>query len=113
MIMELSQDTEITIGKLGTLLFKKGTYIYVGSAPSEKRLERHLKKEKKLFWHIDYFLKKAHIKKIYIVKGEKECEVAQKIDLPYIKGFGCSDCKCPSHLFYGELPDFFDVTQYY
>ncbi|MBU7009715.1 MAG: GIY-YIG nuclease family protein [Theionarchaea archaeon] len=112
LMMELSQDKKITVGKLGTILFKKGTYIYVGSAPSEKRLQRHLRKEKKIFWHIDYFLQEAQIKEICIVDGE-ECEVADKIDLPFIKRFGCSDCKCPSHLFYGELPDFFDKRTYY
>lgn len=110
--MELSHDTEIEVGKLGSILFKKGTYIYVGSAPSEKRLERHLREDKKLHWHIDYLLEKALTTKIYIVKG-KECEVAQKIDLPCIKGFGCSDCRCDSHLFYGELPASFEVKQYY
>lgn len=112
LIMELSQDAQIEVGKLGTIPFKRGTYIYVGSAPSEKRLERHLRKDKKMRWHIDYFLEKAEIKRIYIVEG-KECETAQKVGLPCIKGFGCSDCRCLSHLFYGELPDTFGGKQYY
>ncbi len=85
----------------------------MGSAPSPKRLERHLRTEKKLFWHIDYFLEKAHIRKIYIAEGEKECKVAQKMNLPGVKGFGCSDCKCPSHLFYGEIPETEGMVQYY
>lgn len=112
LIMELLNDTQIVVGKLGVILFKKGTYIYVGSAPSEKRLERHLRKNKKLFWHIDYFLEKAHITSIYKVEG-RECDVAQNIDLPCIKGFGCSDCTCLSHLFYGDLPESIKVEQYY
>ncbi len=112
LVMELSHDAEIMVGKQGIIPFKKGSYIYVGSAPSEKRLERHLRKNKKLFWHIDYFLEKARITNIYIAKG-KECDVAQKIDLPFIKGFGCSDCTCVSHLFYGDLPESIDVNQYY
>ena len=99
--MDLQHDADIIIGKLGTILFKKGTYVYVGSAPTEKRLERHLRKEKKFHWHIDYFLEEAEIKEIYIVENG-ECETAQNINLPYIKGFGCSDCRCPSHLFYGD-----------
>ena len=111
LVMELFKDTEIEVGKLGTILFRRGTYTYVGSAPSEKRLERHLKKEKKFHWHIDYFLEKARIKRIYIVKG-KECEVSKKIDLPYVKGFGCSDCDCFSHLFYGESAEISDMEKY-
>jgi Uri superfamily endonuclease len=110
LVAELAQDTDITVGKLGKIQFKKGRYLYVGSAPSEHRLKRHLRKDKKLFWHIDYFLEKAEIKKIFIVEG-KECEVARKMDLPYIKGFGCSDCRCPSHLFYGDIPEM--GKQYY
>lgn len=102
LIAQLPEDTEITVGKLGPLRFTKGFYTYVGSAPSEKRLERHLRKEKKTFWHIDYLLEKAHVTRICLVEGE-ECEVARRINLPYVKGFGCSDCTCPSHLFYGEV----------
>jgi Uri superfamily endonuclease len=114
LIMELPKDTHIAVGRLGTILFEKGKYIYVGSAPSEKRLERHIRTEKKRFWHIDYFLEKAEIRKIYITE-EKECDIARSIDLPFIKGFGCSDCRCPSHLFYGDLPESTDTqyTQYY
>lgn len=103
LVMELPQDTEIAVGKLGNVFFKKGPYVYVGSAPSEKRLERHLRKEKKKFWHIDYFLEKTEIKAIFVVEGWKECEVAHSIHLPYVKGFGCSDCRCVSHLFYGQI----------
>jgi Uri superfamily endonuclease len=112
LVLNLARNTEITIGKLGVIDFKKGTYLYIGSAPSEKRLERHLRTKKKIHWHIDFFLEKAEIKEIYITQ-RKECDVAQTIDLPYIKGFGCSDCSCPSHLFYGELPKSKDMEKYY
>jgi endonuclease-3 len=113
LVMELSRDTQIRVGKLGSIDFKKGLYNYVGSAPSEKRLERHLRKEKKTHWHIDYFLEEARIRKIYITRERTECEVARDIDLPYIKGFGCSDCDCPSHLFYGILVRTPDLEEYY
>ncbi|MGC1119661.1 MAG: GIY-YIG nuclease family protein [Candidatus Methanofastidiosia archaeon] len=113
LVMELLQDTQIRVGKLGSINFKKGLYNYVGSAPSEKRLERHLRKEKKTHWHIDYFLKEARIKGIFITRERRECEVAGDIDLPHIKGFGCSDCDCPSHLFYGTLVRTPDLEKYY
>ncbi len=105
-VMELLEDATIEVGRLGNIFFKKGFYVYVGSAPSEKRLERHLRKEKKKFWHIDYFLEKAEIRRIYI-SGKKECEVARSINLPYVDGFGSSDCGCPSHLFYVSNMDEF------
>jgi len=68
----------------------------------KKRLERHLRKEKKLHWHIDYLLRESEIEEIFLSERE-ECEVA-KAFLPfgYVPGFGCSDCLCRSHLFYSE-----------
>jgi sugar fermentation stimulation protein A len=110
--MDLPQDATIQIGNLGTITFEKGTYLYVGSAPSENRLKRHLRKEKKIHWHIDYFLQKASVKKIYI-SDEKECDLAHHVTLPCIPGFGCSDCHCPSHLFHGDLSATASLEQYY
>ena len=108
----LEKDTEIRVGKLGVISFEGGNYIYVGSAPTEKRVARHLRKDKKLHWHIDYFLENANIEKIYIVEGE-ECEFVEKIKLPFIDGFGSSDCTCPSHLFFGDLEIKSGMKEYY
>lgn len=48
--LNLEQDKWITVGKLGTFLFEKGTYIYVGSAKRniKARIMRHLSKVKKI-----------------------------------------------------------------
>jgi len=68
----------------------------------KKRLERHLRKEKKLHWHIDYLLRESEIEEIFLSERE-ECEVAKAFLLfDSIPGFGCSDCSCRSHLFYSE-----------
>ena len=89
--------------------FKKGNYIYIGSAKGclESRLKRHLKKEKKIFWHIDYLLegKKAKISQIWVIPKSIECETAgifnKELTCKIVKkGFGSSDCKCITHLFY-------------
>ena len=55
LIIQVADQCAITIGALGELIFKKGFYAYVGSAQSNfnQRIKRHLRKEKKLFWHID------------------------------------------------------------
>ena len=106
LIIKLPKPQKIKIGKLGIIAFRKGCYIYVGSAPSYKgyytpRIERHFRKKKKLFWDIDYLLKKA---KIIDVKYSRlsECAAAKKLAKKYesVKGFGCSDCSCGSHLFH-------------
>ena len=51
-------DAEVRVGALGTLHFARGLYAYVGSAQNglEKRIERHFRKEKLRFWHVDYLL---------------------------------------------------------
>lgn len=59
LIINIKKDTEIKIGKkLGFINFKKGCYVYVGSAMNclESRVKRHLSDNKKKHWHIDYLL---------------------------------------------------------
>ena len=54
--IEAGRNFKTRVGKLGSLYFKKGYYLYVGSAKRglEARIKRHLRKDKKIFWHIDY-----------------------------------------------------------
>jgi len=110
LIIQLDVAIQIRIGALGNMSFPAGMYAYVGSAQNnlELRVRRHLRKEKKLFWHIDYLLadKAAKVTQVYYVFGDKDCEchiaslIAKKAMA--IPGFGCSDCNCSSHLFYAE-----------
>ncbi len=108
LLIELKKKKKIKIGALGKLKFRKGFYTYIGSAMNnlEKRVARHLRKNKKLHWHIDYFLQKAEIEEVYLRESNKreECKIAREFSLkfPSVKNFGCSDCKCESHLFYAE-----------
>ena len=106
--IRLNKDASIKVGALGNVHFKKGNYVYVGSAQRnlEKRVERHLQSEKKLFWHIDYFLcdERAKIKEVVVRQAGKpaECELAQELlrQGEPVYNFGCSDCQCQSHLFW-------------
>ena len=106
LIINLEETTEIKIGrKLGMIEFEKGTYVYVGSAMNslESRLKRHLSNEKKLHWHIDYFLKESEISDIIYNESKKvECDISQYLSTKTssIKDFGSSDCECESHLYY-------------
>ena len=61
LLIELKDKETIQIGKLGKIDFMKGFYVYIGSAINglEQRINRHLRKEKKLHWHIDFLLKSA------------------------------------------------------
>ena len=108
LIIHVKRKSEIKIGKkLGLIEFKKGIYVYIGSAMNslESRLNRHLSDEKKLHWHIDYLLKNENAKIldiIYNIDKKVECDISQYISqkTTSIKDFGCSDCDCESHLYY-------------
>ena len=96
----------IHIGALGPIHFSPGIYVYVGSAKRElnARIARHLRKEKKLHWHIDYLLATSGVKIVEVKKyfNKKECELSKEIEAKAdssVKHFGCSDCHCESHLF--------------
>lgn len=116
LIIELKDNITIQIGKIGNLLFKKGFYAYIGSALNglEQRINRHLKAEKKIRWHIDYLLQHGIIIKIFYKENNKkeECNIAKKFEekLLSISGFGCSDCKCHSHLFHGNLKEILNIV---
>ena len=125
LIIELKNNQKIQIGKLGKILFKKGFYVYIGSSMNnlEKRISRHLSKDKKIHWHIDYLLKKAEIFESYLKENniKEECKLANiflKEKLEKVVGFGCTDCNCKSHLFYGRknvilsLISKFDMIKY-
>jgi len=107
LLVELKNDTTINIGKLGKKQFNKGYYAYVGSALNglEQRIERHLQSQKKMHWHIDSLLRHAKIINIFYKENKirEECNIAKTLDkkLLSVPDFGCSDCTCKSHLFYG------------
>jgi len=106
-IIHLIRNTTIEVGKKGNITFNRGYYVYIGSALNslESRLKRHLSSNKKLFWHIDYLLASSNAKIIDIVfavdDGKWECHLALEIAKKgvEIRAFGCSDCKCSSHLY--------------
>jgi len=70
-------------------------------------LRKHLRKDKKTYWHIDYLLKseKVQILQIWVIDKSIECKTAgifNRNSLSEIvkKDFGSSDCNCLTHLFY-------------
>ena len=107
LIIQVDENVDVNVGALGKLTFEKGLYAYVGSAQAnlEQRIKRHLGKEKRLFWHIDYLLNDsaARIVKVLYKQADKteECDLAEVIGKrgEPIEDFGCSDCSCKSHLF--------------
>ncbi len=109
LVIAVERPVEIEVGRLCAVGFAAGTYAYVGSARGpggiEARVGRHLRRRKKLHWHIDYLLShpEAQVKGIYVLETEEavECMVAKGLAeaCEVIPGFGSSDCRCPGHLF--------------
>ena len=104
-MIELDEDKNLKIGSRLEIDFKKGYYVYIGSAMNnlESRVKRHLSSKKKLHWHIDYLLKYSQITEvIYNLDKKVECNLSRELMMnnEYVQDFGCSDCGCESHLYY-------------
>jgi len=108
LLIRLPEDETLTTGRLGPVHFLRGHYAYVGSALGglQPRLDRHLRTGKKLHWHIDYLLEKARVEEIVTCHTAErmECAIARSLGEQFelIPGFGSSDCRCRSHLFYSD-----------
>lgn len=102
---------EIEVGKKGVLVFPTGFHIYAGSALGSgglKRVGRHVSfsryKNRPPRWHVDYLHLNSSFRLVSAVcaltSAKLECELARRIGGDFVSGFGCTDCKCGSHLFY-------------
>jgi len=96
----------VDVGGLGKVLFRKGYYVYAGSARLNltKRIERHLRRRKQFHWHIDYLRDRAESCRALPVRSSQDLEhdlartLGNLADWT-IPRFGSSDCTCPTHLF--------------
>jgi Uri superfamily endonuclease len=109
LVIQMVQDTDLQVGRLGVVAFPKGYYCYVGSARGpggwRARLARHLRQRKKPHWHIDYLLRQALVVETWSAPcaARLECTWGRALlQLPGttvpVRGFGSSDCRCPAHL---------------
>ena len=107
LVIALGSDTDLEVGALGTLHFDAGTYCYVGSAMGglDQRVSRHISRDKKVRWHIDRLTMAADSVEAYESYPDyvPECTLARMAAEcgmePSHRGFGCSDCRCETHLF--------------
>jgi len=101
----------VQVGALGELAFQAGWHIYIGSALGSGglcRLERHISlarlRNKRPKWHVDYLLTNPEFTLVYAIsagtKNRLECHLAHALGGNSVPGFGCSDCRCTSHLVY-------------
>jgi len=116
LIIRIKHPVSIQIKSLGEITFESGWWVYVGSAMGtgstslENRLNRHFRKEKTIYWHIDYLLA-ANTELAEAIWAESsepiECSLAQFLSanddfVPGPKRFGSSDCHsgCVAHIYF-------------
>ncbi|MGD9379141.1 MAG: GIY-YIG nuclease family protein [candidate division WOR-3 bacterium] len=103
----LPKPRVIRIGKLGSFHFPGGYYVYVGSAKKNfhQRIDRHLRKKKRAYWHIDHLLRFGRVTTVWSCPLSEEQTAAiltKKMDSP-VPRFGASDKRSKSHLFNGKV----------
>ncbi len=111
--MQCKDVSYATFGKLGRARLRKGHYLYTGSALGrgavslEGRLERHMRRQKRLRWHVDYLTSCPDCDvtgAVYVISDDHlECKVnssiSKELDVsPVMLKIGASDCKCNGHL---------------
>lgn len=113
LVLYLPQPSRIAVGSLGAIDFASGYYSYTGSAMGPgglKRVDRHIlvlegtKTTRR--WHIDYLLPSTSLLEAFTTRTtlDLECSIARAIGkrLQAVPCFGCSDCRCNSHLHFAQ-----------
>jgi Uri superfamily endonuclease len=116
--------SSIRVGALGTISFSDGWHVYTGSAQGPggmSRVRRHVGYAehglKKPRWHVDYLLGSTRFRLVYavcgITAGRMECSLSTLIlnsAIRPVSRFGCSDCRCSSHLGYFSTDPLMEVV---
>ncbi len=107
LLLHLASAKEVLVGRLGEWTAVPGWYVYVGSAMRtlSHRINRHLRRRKKMHWHIDYLRAAADKVIAYPIRSSRreECDIAARMSELLSSGpagFGSSDCDCASHLYH-------------
>ena len=111
LIFKTQRNKRLIIGKLGTLTLQPGYFVYVGSAFGPGGLKARIGHHRKTFsrphWHIDYlseYLSPAEVWYTYDATHREDhwSQVLANVrgaSIP-LPGFGSSDCRCISHLYF-------------
>lgn len=105
-VLQMEEDSTITVGSLGDIRFPKGYYVYVGSARKnlDQWIAHHKALRKRRHWHMDYLRNACRFTGAIPIRTKEDLEHKLAETLSgiadwTIPGFGCTDCSCKSHLF--------------
>jgi len=111
LVLSATTGGSVRIGRLGKLRLQPGFYVYVGSALGpggvRARLAHHMKPSSRPHWHIDYLRKHTVLEEVWYCHGRTPREhrwarclgTLPGASIP-LAGFGASDCRCDSHLYF-------------
>ncbi|MCD6502712.1 MAG: DUF123 domain-containing protein [Thermoplasmata archaeon] len=108
LILRVTKSRRVNVGSLGYVTLTPGYYFYVGSGKRgvNHRIRRHFARKKKPHWHIDYVTTASDVYPIgylYVpLFVEEDLARCLSRNLSFLKGFGCSDSRAPSHMFYSD-----------
>lgn len=112
LLYSCKKHARVNVGRLGSVRLQPGSYVYVGSALGPgglpARIAHHRTATSAPHWHIDYLRPHARLEQIWFSYGperrEHEWAAAMQAVLggEPVPGFGSSDCRCHSHLFFFE-----------
>jgi Uri superfamily endonuclease len=116
LVLRCATSRAVRIGRLGSIRLPPGWYVYVGSAfgPGglRARIGHHRKRAAHPHWHIDYLRRYTRLESVWYCCGvRREHEWAARIGaMPgaaiVLRGFGSSDCRCATHLYwFAESPN--------
>ncbi len=122
LILRSQGSHAIQVGRFARIQIEFGYYLYVGSAfgPGgvKARVSRHCRKEKPKRWHIDYVRESMQPVEAWYSHAKQRLEhrwariLLEMKGSSAVKAFGCSDCRCHSHLFHtSKAPDFTAFAQ--
>ena len=111
LIFVSTAQRSVQIGKLGRLTLRPGFYVYVGSAfgPGglRARVSHHARTAHRPHWHVDYVRGRARLDEVWytydaVSREHQWADVFARTRgaLIPLQGFGSSDCRCESHLFF-------------
>jgi Uri superfamily endonuclease len=117
LILRCRRRGVVQIGRWREIHVVPGYYLYAGSAfgPGgvRARIARHFRTTKRRHWHIDYLRDVAEPTAAWYTHATERCEhrwaqlLGDTAGMIAIPGFGCSDCRCRTHLYRSPAePDF-------
>jgi Uri superfamily endonuclease len=113
LILTCEKEPVIRAGRVRPFRARRGHYVYVGSAfgPGgvRARVAHHERIAERPQWHVDYLREHARIDEVWYTHASRRYEHLWARLLGRMRGarvpaigFGASDCRCASHLFFFE-----------